>query len=127
MASSTSSRTSLIQSRRGPSEPIWPAIGRVSHLPFMPSLGSVGFGMSDGAGTSQFGGDHTRPGAFSVLRNNWQEARAMLVPPDRNSASITLMRSPSRTSLVVTSTGVVMLGRRNMSTVSRAGTKSSAP
>ncbi len=35
----------------------------------------------------------------------------MLVPPEKNSASITLMRSPSRTSLVVTSTGVVMLGR----------------
>ena len=51
----------------------------------------------------------------------------MLVPPEKNSASITLMRMPSRTSLVVTSIGVVMFGRRNMSTVSRAGTKSSEP
>ena len=60
---------------------MWPTIGRVVHLPFMPSLTSVGFGMSDGFGASQFGGDQTLPGAFSVLRNNWQEARAMLVPP----------------------------------------------
>ena len=60
----------------------------------MPSLGSVGFAISAGAGTRQFGGDHTLPGAFSVRRNNWQEARAMLVPPEMNSASITLMRSP---------------------------------
>jgi hypothetical protein len=36
----------------------------------MPSLGSVGFGMSAGFGASQFGGDQTLPGAFSVLRNN---------------------------------------------------------
>ncbi len=51
----------------------------------------------------------------------------MLVPPEKNSASITLMRMPSRTSFVLTSTGVWMFGRRNMSTVSRAGTKSSEP
>ena len=51
----------------------------------------------------------------------------MLTPPEKNSASTTLMRMPSRTSLVVTSTGVRMFGRRNMSTVSRAGTKSSEP
>ena len=51
----------------------------------------------------------------------------MLVPPVKNSASTTLMRMPSRTSLVLTSTGVVVFGRRNMSTVSRAGTKSSEP
>ena len=51
----------------------------------------------------------------------------MLVPPEKNSASTTLIRLPSRTSLVVTSTGVRMSGSRNMSTVSRAGTKSSAP
>ena len=63
--------------------------------------------MSDGVGTSQFGGDQTLPGAFSVLRNNWQEARAMLMPPEKNSASTTLMRRPSRTSLVLTSIGVV--------------------
>ena len=51
----------------------------------------------------------------------------MLTPPEKNSASTTLMRLPSRTSLVVTSTGVWMFGRRNMSTVSRAGMKSSEP
>ena len=62
--------------------------------------------MSDGFGTSQFGGDQTLPGAFSVLRNSWQEARAMLVPPEENSASTTLMRLPSRISPVVISTGV---------------------
>ena len=106
---------------------MWPTIGRVVHLPFMPSRGSVGVGMSAGIGASQFGGDQTLPGAFSVRRNNWQEARAMLVPPLKNSASTTLMRLPSRTSLVVTSIGVVVFGRRNMSTVSRAGTKSSEP
>jgi len=103
-----------------------PTIGRVVHLPFMPSLGSVGAGISEGAGASQFGGDQTLPAAFSVLRSNWQEARAMLVPPEKNSASTTLMRSPSRTSLVLTSIGA-MFGSRNMSTVSRAGTKSSEP
>src|SRR5260370_1343821 len=123
---STMSRTSLIHSRRGPSEPMWPAIGRVVHLPFMPSLGSVGFGMSAGCGTSQFGGDQTLPGAFSVLRNNWQEARAMLVPPEKNSASTTLMRSPSRMILVLTSIAA-MLRSRNTSTVSRARTHSSTP
>ena len=82
--------------------------------------------MSDGAGTSQFGGDHTMPCGFSVLRNSWQEARAMATPPERKSASITLMRRPSRTSRVLTSIGA-SVGSRNMSTVSRAGTKSSAP
>ena len=51
----------------------------------------------------------------------------MLVPPERNSASTTLIRMPSRTSLVVTSTGVWMFGNRNMSTVSLAGTNSSEP
>ena len=51
----------------------------------------------------------------------------MLVPPEKNSASTTLMRMPSRTSFVVSSIGVVISGNRNMSTVSRAGTKSSEP
>src|SRR5213078_2942691 len=96
-------------SRRGPSDPIFPTIGRVVHLPFMPSRGSVGAGMVSGSGASQFSGDHTLPGAFSVRRNNWHEARAMQVPPEMNSASTTLMRKPSRTSFVVTSTGVMML------------------
>jgi hypothetical protein len=50
-----------------------------------------------------------------------------VVPPEKNSASMTLIRIPSRMSFVVTSIGVVMFGRRNMSTVSRAGTKSSEP
>ena len=50
----------------------------------------------------------------------------MLTPPLRKSASTTLMRRPSRTSRVVTSIGA-RFGSRNMSTVSRAGTKSSAP
>jgi hypothetical protein len=51
----------------------------------------------------------------------------MATPPERKSASITRMRRPSRTSLVLTSIGVMTFGRRNMSTVNRAGTKSSAP
>ena len=50
----------------------------------------------------------------------------MLTPPLMNSASTTLMRRPSRTSRVLTSIGA-KFGSRNMSTVSRAGTKSSAP
>jgi hypothetical protein len=54
-----------------------PAIGRVVHLPFMPSRGSVGAGMSAGFGTSQFGGDHTAPSGFSVRRNNWPDAQAV--------------------------------------------------
>ena len=82
--------------------------------------------MSAGAGTSQFGGDQTRPCGFSVFRSNWQEARAMLMPPLKNSASITLMRRPSRITREVTSM-LAKFGRRNMSTVSRAGTKSSEP
>ncbi len=82
--------------------------------------------MSAGTGTSQFGGDQTLPGAFSVFRNNWQEARAMLVPPLKNSASTSLIRRPSRIRRVLTSIGA-MFGRRNISTVSRAGTKSSLP
>ena len=93
----------------------------------MPSFGSVGAGIVSGSGASQFDGDQTLPGAFSVRRNNWHEARAMLVPPEKNSASTTLMRMPSRMSLVVTSTGVRMFGSRNMSTVSLAGTNSSEP
>ncbi|MEY9390408.1 hypothetical protein ABIF93_008665 [Bradyrhizobium japonicum] len=48
----------------------------------------------------------------------------MLMPPETNSASTTRMRSPSRTSRVVTSIGLSMVGSRNMSTVSRAGTNS---
>ena len=124
---STSSRTSLIQSRRGPREPMWPTIGRVAHLPCMPSRESVGTGMSAGRGTSQFGGDQMLPCGFSVRRNNWQEARAIATPPERKSASITRMRKPSRTVLVFTSIGAVMFGRRNMSTVSRAGTKPAPP
>ena len=51
----------------------------------------------------------------------------MLVPPEKNSASTTLIRLPPRISFVVTSTGVWMFGSRNMSTVSRAGTNSGAP
>ena len=104
-----------------------PEIGRVVHFPFMPSRGSVGAGMSDGFGTSQFGGDHTCPSGFSVRRNNWPEARAIATPPERKSASMTRMRNPSRISFVFTSIGVMMLGRRNMSTVNRAGTNSSPP
>ena len=50
----------------------------------------------------------------------------MLTPPEKKSASTTLMRRPSRTSRVLTSIGA-KFGSRNMSTVSRAGTKSSAP
>ena len=86
---------------------MWPTIGRVVHLPFMPSRGSVGAGIVSGSGASQFCGDQTLPGAFSVRRNNWHDARAMLVPPEKNSASTTLMRLPSRTSFVVTSIGVI--------------------
>jgi hypothetical protein len=95
-------------------------------LPFRPSLGSVGTGMSAGNGTSQFGGDQTRPCGFSVLRKSWQDARAMAAPPLKKSASITRIRRPSRTSLVLISIGA-RVGSRNMSTVNRAGTKSSAP
>ena len=51
----------------------------------------------------------------------------MATPPERKSASITRMRRPSRTSLVLTSIGAKTFGSRNMSTVSRAGTKSSPP
>ena len=50
----------------------------------------------------------------------------MPTPPLKKSASITRMRMPLRTSLVLTSIGAKP-GSRNMSTVSRAGTKSSAP
>ena len=50
----------------------------------------------------------------------------MATPPEKKSASMTLMRRPSRTSRVLTSIGA-SVGSRNMSTVSRAGTKSSAP
>jgi hypothetical protein len=50
----------------------------------------------------------------------------MLTPPLKNSASTSLMRRPSRISFVVTSIGA-RVGSRNMSTVSRAGTNSSAP
>ena len=83
--------------------------------------------MSEGFGTSQFGGDHTCPSGFSVRRNNWQDARAIATPPEKKSASTTRMRRPSRISFVLTSIGVMMFGRRNMSTVSRAGTNSSPP
>ncbi len=48
--------------------------------------------MSAGAGTTQFGGDQTWPGGFSVRRSSWQVARAMLTPPLKNSASTTLIR-----------------------------------
>src|SRR5207244_3313676 len=111
----------------GPSEPIAPTIGRVVHLPCMPSFGSVGAVMATGGGASQFGGDQTLPSGFSVLRNNWQEARAIAMPPETNSASTTRILRPSRIRFVLTSIGVMMFGRRNMSTVKRAGTKSSAP
>jgi hypothetical protein len=73
-------------------------MGLVVHLPFMPSLGSVGAWIMSGNGAFQFDGDQTLSGAFSVRRNNWHEARAMLVPPETNSASTTLIRMPSRTS-----------------------------
>src|SRR4051812_14622167 len=92
----------------------------------MPRRGSAGAGISAGAGTSQFGGDQTLPSGFSVLRSNWQDARAMPTPPLMNSASTTLMRRPSRMTREATSIGAKP-GRRNMSTVSRAGTKSSPP
>ena len=51
---------------------------------------------------------------------------AMATPPEMKSASTTLMRSPSRITRVFTSIGA-MPGRRNMSTVRRAGMKSSLP
>src|SRR5579871_242365 len=124
---STRSRTSLIHTRRGPSEPMVPTIGRVVHLPCMPNRASLGIGMSPGLGTSQFGGDQILPCGFSVRRNNWHEARAIGIPPERKSASITRMRKPSRIDFVFTSTGVLMFGKRNMSTVRRAGTKSVPP
>ena len=50
----------------------------------------------------------------------------MATPPEKKSASTTLMRKPSRMSFVLTSIGA-KFGSRNISTVSRAGTKSSAP
>ena len=50
----------------------------------------------------------------------------MLTPPEKNSASTTLMRRPSRTICDLISIGAKP-GRRNMSTVSRAGTNSSEP
>ena len=53
-------------------------------------------------------------------------ARPALTPPEMNSASITRMRLPARTTVVVTSTGD-RSGRRYMSTVSRAGMKSGLP
>ncbi len=83
--------------------------------------------MSAGFGTSQFGGDQTLPSGFSVRRNSWHDARAIATLPETKSASITRMRKPSRICLVLISTGVVMLGKRNMSTVSRAGTNSAPP
>jgi hypothetical protein len=72
------------------------------------------------------GAVQTVPGAFSVRRNNWQEARAMLTPPEMNSASTSLRRSPSRRTRDLISIGANP-GNRYMSTVSRAGTKSSEP
>jgi hypothetical protein len=71
----------------------------------MPSRGSVGFATSGGFGTSQFGGDQTLPAGLPALRSNWQDARAMLTPSEKNSASTTRMRKPSRTSFVLTSIG----------------------
>jgi len=82
-----------------------------------------GGGRTPGLGTSQAGGFQTLPPGFSVRFKSWQVARPALTPPEMNSASITLMRLPSRTILVVTSTGD-RSGRRYMSTVSRAGKKS---
>ena len=51
----------------------------------------------------------------------------MLTPPEKNSASTSRMRIPSRRRLVVSVIGVWMSGSRNMSTVSRDGTKSGEP
>jgi hypothetical protein len=59
------------------------------------------------------------------LRSNWHEARAIATPALKKSASTNLMRRPSRTSRVLTSIGA-SVGSLNMSTVSLAGTNSSA-
>jgi hypothetical protein len=103
-----------------------PVIGRISHMPPRALRRSAGGSISLGAGTLQLGGDHTVPSGLAERRSNWHVARAMLVPPLKNSASITLMRFPSRTERVVTSI-LSKPGRRYMSTVSRAGTKSGPP
>ena len=73
-----------------------------------------------GRGAFQSGRDQTFPGGLSVRSNSCDVARAMLTPPEKNSASITLMRLPSRTIRVCTSTGEKS-GSRYMSTVSRDG------
>ena len=52
------------------------------------------------------------PGGFSVRSSNCEVARAMLTPPEKNSASITLMRLPSRTTRVVTSQAAWISGSR---------------
>ena len=41
----------------------------------------------------------------------------MATPPERKSASITRMRRPSRTSMILTSVGATTFGSRNMSTL----------
>ncbi len=123
---STSSRTSLIQVRRGPAVPMPPLIGRVAHMPPMPFWPAGGAGSSSGAGASQFGRVQTVPSGASVRRRSWLVARATLTPPLMNSASTTLMRFPSRTTRVAISIGEKS-GRRYMSTVRRAGMKSGSP
>ena len=122
----TSSRTSRIQIRRSPSEPKPPWMGLTAHIRPMGAVAGSGSGMESGSGASQSGGLQVLPGAFSVRRRNWQEALAELLPPENSSASAMRMRPPSRIRVVFTSIGS-KLGRRYMSTVRRAGMKSSEP
>ena len=118
---STQSRTSLIHSRLlAANVPKSPLMRRVAHMPPMPPRLSSGGGMSSGLGTSQLGGVQTFSSGFSVWRRNWQVARAMLTPPTLYSASITLIRRPSRIGVTVTS-AAERSGSRYMSMVNRAG------
>ena len=124
---STQSRTSLIQSRLlAANVPKSPSMRRVAHMPPMPPRSSSGGGMSSGFGASQFGGFQTFSSGFSVWRRNWQVARAMLTPPTMYSASITLIRRPSRIGVTVTS-AAERSGSRYMSIVNRAGMRSGSP
>jgi hypothetical protein len=92
----------------------------------MAERASVGGGMSSGFGASQFGGLQTLPSGVSVWRRNWQVARAMLTPPTMYSASITLIRRPSRIGVTFTS-AAERSGSRYMSMVKRAGIMSGSP
>jgi hypothetical protein len=67
-----------------------PEIGRIFHMPPMGLCGACSH--SAGGGAPQGSRFQTAPGAFSVLRSNWQVARPALTPPEMNSASITLIR-----------------------------------